>query len=209
VVLRKPGKDDYTTAKSYRPVALLNTIGKVFDSVIAQRISYATETYRLLPRSHLGGRKGLSTEHAIRLLVEQIHAGWNTSHAGGVASLLCLDVSGVFDNVSHPRLLHNLRKRRIDPKTIQCISSFLTKRTTTIRLDDYTSAPMEVNTGIPQGSPISPILYLFYNADLLEVCEDSNLQTSAIDFIDDVSIIIASNSIETNCQNLVNIHARC
>jgi ribonuclease HI len=209
VVLRKPGKDDYTMAKSYRPVALLNTIGKAFDSVIAQRISYAAETYGLLPQTHLGGRKGLSTEHAIHLLVEQIHAGWNTSHAGGVASLLCLDVPGAPDYVSHPRLLHNLRKCRTDLKTIQCIESFLKHRTTTIRLDNHTSAPMEVNTGIPQGSPISPILYLFYNADLLEACEDSNLQTSAIGFIDDVSIIAASNSTETNCQSLASIHTRC
>lgn len=56
---------------------------------------------------------------------------------------------------------------------------------------------------------MSPILYLFYNADLLDICEDSNLRTSAIGYIDDISIIATSKSTEINCQNLARIHSRC
>jgi ribonuclease HI len=209
VVLRKPGKEDYSQVKSYRPVALLNTIGKVFDTVMAQRISYIVETHQLLPAMHLGGRKGSSVEHAIHILIEKIHAGWSRSPLGGVASLLCLDVSGAFDYVSHSRLLHNLRKRRIDPKIANCIESFLKDRVTTIRLNEHTSAPMDTNTGIPQGSPISPILYLFYNADLLEGCENIRLQTSPIGYIDDISIIATGNSVEENCRNLEACYAQC
>jgi hypothetical protein len=104
-----------------------------------------------------------STEHAIHMLVEKIHNAWKHKE---VTSLLLLDVSGAFDNVSHPRLLHNLRKRRIDPKTVQWISSFLSNRTTTLALPEFTAEPSEFHTGIPQGSPLSPILCLFYNADL-------------------------------------------
>ncbi len=55
------------------------------------------------------------TEHAIHMLLEQIQGVWD-SHTP-VASLLMLDVSGAFDNVSHRRLLHNLKKRRI-PTTV-------------------------------------------------------------------------------------------
>ena len=64
IVLRKQGKDDYTAPKAYRPIALLKTVGKLMDSIIAKRISYVTETYQLLPSTHIGGRKGRSTEHA-------------------------------------------------------------------------------------------------------------------------------------------------
>jgi YD repeat-containing protein len=48
IVLRKPGKDDYTDPKAYRPIALLNTIGKLMDSIIARRISYVTEAHPVL-----------------------------------------------------------------------------------------------------------------------------------------------------------------
>ena len=54
------------------------------------------------------GRKGRSTEHAIHILLERIYTAWYATGTD-VASLLLLDVSGTFDSVSHPRLIHNLR----------------------------------------------------------------------------------------------------
>ena len=78
VVLRKPGKDKYTVAKAYRPIALLNIIGKVMDAVIARRLSYLVETYEVCPRTHMGGRKQRSTEHALHNITEKIYQAWNT-----------------------------------------------------------------------------------------------------------------------------------
>jgi hypothetical protein len=54
IPLRKPGKDDYKVAKSWRPISLLSTLGKILKSVIADRISYAVETFGLLPTNHFG-----------------------------------------------------------------------------------------------------------------------------------------------------------
>ena len=113
VTLRKPGKSDYGQLKSYQPVVLLNTLGKVMESVIAKRLSFAVEKYGILPAQHLGGRRGVSTEQAVHLLLERIHTTWKMTPSH-TARVLFLDVSGVFDHVSHARLLHNLRKRRVD-----------------------------------------------------------------------------------------------
>lgn len=71
ISLRKPGKPDYHIPKAYRPIALLNTLGKAMDSIIATRLSWAAETFELLPRGHLGGRKGTSPEHALHILWNQ------------------------------------------------------------------------------------------------------------------------------------------
>jgi hypothetical protein len=72
-VIRKPQKDDYTTPKAYRPIALLNTIGKLMEGIIARRISYITEIHQLLPGTHIGGRKGRSIDHAIHIILEKIY----------------------------------------------------------------------------------------------------------------------------------------
>lgn len=112
VVLRKPGKDDYTKPKSYRPIALLNTVGKIMEAVMARRLSYLIEAHDLLPCRYVGGRRLRSAEHALHTIVEAIYDAWS-KNPKQVASLLLLDVSGAFDNVSHKRLFHNLRKRRV------------------------------------------------------------------------------------------------
>jgi hypothetical protein len=70
------GKSDYQLAKSYRPVALLNTLGKFLESIVARRISYAVESEALLPRTHLGGRRGISTDHAIHIIIDRIKTSW-------------------------------------------------------------------------------------------------------------------------------------
>lgn len=118
VVLRKPGKDNYTVPKAYQPIALLNTVGKVMDAIIARRLSHLVKTQHVLPDTHIGSRRMRSTEHALHAVTSRIYQTWNKGD-GQVASLLLLDVSGAFDNVSHPRLLHNLRKRRVDKKTVK------------------------------------------------------------------------------------------
>lgn len=121
-------------------------IGKALDTVIAARISWPTEEYSLLPRGHLGGRKGISTKFALHSLIERIHAAWTR---GKVAALLCLDISGVYNNVSHKRLLYNLRKRRIGGAVAKLIASFLKDRQTRIKLPDYLSDFLPTAPGIP------------------------------------------------------------
>ena len=95
-------------------------------------------------------------------------------------SLLMLNVSGVFDNVFHQRLLHNLKRHCIPSELVSWIESFLKNWTSTIRLPEYESEPFNIHTGISQGSPLSLILYLFYNVNLLDMGSRSNLKATAI-----------------------------
>ncbi|KGQ02487.1 RNA-directed DNA polymerase from mobile element jockey [Beauveria bassiana D1-5] len=81
-----------------------------------------------------------------------------------------------YDNVSHERLLHNLRKRRIDPKIVRWVASFLSDRSTILKLQEYTAPSVPIKTGIPQGSRMSPYLYLFYNADLVQDCQTESTE---------------------------------
>lgn len=89
VVLRKPGKDDYPQPKSYRPIVLLNTLGKALEAVIANRLAYLADVHHHLPSRHTGGWKLASPEHAVHFLIQRIHQAWAECK---VASLLLLDV---------------------------------------------------------------------------------------------------------------------
>ncbi|KJZ69844.1 hypothetical protein HIM_10772 [Hirsutella minnesotensis 3608] len=67
IPLKKPGKDDYTLAKAWRPISLLSTLGKILEAVVAERISYAVEAHGLLPANHFGARKRRSADQALVL----------------------------------------------------------------------------------------------------------------------------------------------
>ena len=68
---------------------------------------------------------------------------------------------------------------------------------------------MDIKTGIPQGSPISSILFLFFIADLLDTTNDEALRTSTIGFVDDTHILTYGLTTERNCRILEKIHERC
>ncbi|KAJ5096493.1 hypothetical protein NUU61_005849 [Penicillium alfredii] len=202
VALRNPGKDVYSKPKSYRPIALLNTVGRVLEGVLALRLSYLAEEHILLPRNHFGGRKGQETDTALHAVVETIQDAWKRRK---VATALLLDISGAFDSGSHQRLLHNLRKCHIPAIIVDWIASFLSERFTTLVLPEYTKPRARVQTGIPQGSPLSPILYLFYNADLI----GDKQYTSNFGYIDDTTMIAVGNSEAENCHSLQKSFREC
>ena len=117
VILRKHrGNRDYTNPKNYWPINLLNTLGKIMEAILATRISYMATRHNLLPKTHFGGRRGSCIETAIHNFLEKIYTAWNKNE---IASLLMIDVSAAYPNTSHQRLLHNLRKRKIDHKVVQ------------------------------------------------------------------------------------------
>ena len=126
-MLKKPRKNDYSDPKAYRPIALLDTVGKALEAVIGKKLSDIAEANHLLPDSQIGARRQRSTESALELLVEQVHTIWNTE-TKHVAFILSLDVAGAFNNVLHERLIHNLRTRKIPAKLVNWVNSFLKDR---------------------------------------------------------------------------------
>lgn len=106
-----------------------------------------------------------------------------------------MDVTGAYDNALHTRLLHNLRKRRLGA-LVPWISAFLTGRSTRIRMAEGVLEAIPTTTGIPQESPLSLILYLFYNADLIEDCSRDGVVASG--WVDDVSLITEGKTEEDN-----------
>lgn len=197
---------DYTSPKSYRPIALLNTLGKALESILATRISYLVEPQGRLPSMHIGGRRGRSTEEALYEILEKVYAGWNKDQ---IASLLMLDISKAYDHICQHRLRHNLRKRHLNLQLVNLISLFLSGRVTTIRSNEFISAELSITCGIPQGSPLSPILFLFYNADLLDDCSNLVPGISVNAFIDDTTLCAISPSTKENRRFLKSANDQC
>ncbi|KAF6525889.1 hypothetical protein HZS61_011684 [Fusarium oxysporum f. sp. conglutinans] len=194
IPLKKPGKDDYTIAKAWRPISLLATLGKVLESIVAERISHAVETHGLLPTNHFGTRKQRSAEQALILLQEHIFSAWRSRQ---VVSLISFDVKGAYNGVCKERLLQRMKARGIPEGLLRWVDAFCSERTATIMINGQSSESRPLpQAGLPQGSPLSPILFLFFNADLVHTQIDKN--GGAIAFVDDHTAWVSGPTAQSN-----------
>jgi hypothetical protein len=155
----------------------------------------------------MGAHPGRSIGTALDFLLQQVHATWQNKDE--VAMLLSLDMSGAFDRVVPARLLHNMRDREIPEWIVKWVGSFISNRTTTLCLPGYNTNAFSTHTGIPQGALLSPILFLFYNANLLDICNCLTLPASGISIVDDVNALAYGKLTEESCRMLQTVHERC
>lgn len=88
-----------------------------------------------------------------------------------MVSAIFADVKSAFPSVHHPRMLKILETQGFPPDLIALIKSFLTNRETHLSFNGQNSSNFSLNHGLPQGSPLSPLLYLLYNNQLLALAD--------------------------------------
>jgi hypothetical protein len=132
------------------------------------------------------------------MVTEAVHTAWSR---GAVATLLQLDIKGAFDTVDHTRLLATLRDKGFPPWLVRWTRSYLAERTARLFFDGEKSEPFAVKAGVPQGSPLSPILFLLYIASLYEtLAREQGL--AIVGFADDTNLMVFGPSAKANCQRL-------
>ncbi len=208
IVLRKSKKSDYINSKTYRLIALLDIMSKALKSIMIKRLSDIVETHRMLSNAQMKARRKRFVISTLDLLIDQVHTVWDCE-IKYVIFMLSLDVVEAFNRVSHVRLLHTLKMKRTSSYIIKWTRSFLENRETSLIFDEQTSDIREINADISQRSLISSILFLFFNASLIEKCEALRIKIEVLDFINDINILVYDRFTEEICRTLSKAHDVC
>src|SRR5207237_9533440 len=122
-----------------------------------------------------------------------------------VLSALFIHVNGAFDHVSRTQLLFVLQSLGFPLPVLSWIDTFLSDRSLALAFDGQKQPLKPISTGIPQGSPISPILFLFYLYNLFKDLGPSLLtpQLRSPSFIDNVALIVTVPSANATSKSLV------
>jgi len=200
IIIPKPGKTgpEKQDAKGWRPIALLSTVGKVIETIVARKLTDSAEENHLLPEGQMGNRRYRSTELAARLLTDAVRCAWS---GGATASLLQLDIQGAFDNVHHGWLIYTLHTLHLPAWLLTWVASYLTGRTTSLAFDGKTAPTRHVTAGVPQGSPLSPILFILFTSPLYQALRHHN-GIITLGFADDTNLLASGRTTRSCCYRL-------
>ncbi|KAF8622379.1 hypothetical protein AX15_007063 [Amanita polypyramis BW_CC] len=98
VVIPKPKQEDYLKPKNFRPIALLDCVGKLLSKVLAVHLQDEALKYDLLHLLQFGGIKQRSTTDAGLVLTEFIKKAWNAGH---FTLCLAIDMAQYFPSLNH------------------------------------------------------------------------------------------------------------
>jgi exonuclease III len=174
---------------NYRPISSLPIISKVFESAIKAQLLNHLENANLLNTRQFGFRQHHSTEQLLQSLLQI----WRTKldgHKPCYISALSLDVKKAFDSVNHATLLRKLPNFMLSQSAIQLLSSYLKNRKQIMKIGQTKSTPLEITSGVPQGSILGPILFTMAINDLLSVFQ------SAFSYADDTVIFSVGDTVE-------------
>jgi len=199
ILLRKPNKPDYTLVKAYRVISLLNCLGKVVEKIAAEVISTYCEAAGVLHPGQMGSRKRRSAIDAVACLIQTVHEAWNQKL---LAAALFMDVKGAFDHLDPTRLIRRMREIGIDDDLCRWTQSFLSDRNVQLVIDGHQCPEREIQSGVPQGSPVSPILFIIYLGGVFQAIDQAVTGIQSLSFADDKGLVASGRSVQEVCQQL-------
>ncbi len=183
-------------------------MSKALKLIMIKRLSDIVETHCMLSNAQIKARRKRFVLLTLNLLVDQVHTVWDCE-IKYVIFMLNLDVVKAFNRVSHVRLLHTLKMKRTSSYIIEWTRSFLKNRETLLIFNEQTSDMRKINADISQRFLISSILFLFFNASLIEKCEALRIKIEVLDFINDINILVYDRFTEEICRTLSKAHDVC
>jgi len=162
VPIPKPNKPG-NYPKSYRPISLLSTLGKLFESIVAARLTSFVNRQHLLPHTQFGFRKKHSTVSQLARITDYISNGYNFHKHSG---MVMLDLEEAYDTVWIHGLLYKLISFKLPTYLLLTLKAFLEGRSFTVHLNDTSSSLKTTPSGLAQGSVLSTTHFALYISDM-------------------------------------------
>ena len=163
-------------------------VGRILEKIVCQQLQSYCDLNSVIPTQQFGFRKNSSCELALLAAQDKWFEDINK---GSYVGALLIDLSKAFDSIEHSQLLVELDKIGCNDKSLQWFTSFLTNRMQRVKVGDTVSTWRPVSKGVPQGSPLSPLLF---NITVRHLPETSG--SDCFQFADDLTNSVAERNPE-------------
>lgn len=169
---------DKSRCENYRPISILSYFAKLFESLVNTHLYNHFKP--LISENQHGFVKGRST--VTNLLVYKNYL-CKSFAAGGQVDSIYTDFTKAFDKVNHRLLRNTLVSYGIHGNLLRWLTSYLNNRSQLVALRGYLSSPIDVTSGVPQGSHLGPVLFVVFINDLIK-----NISSDCLLYADDLKI---------------------
>ncbi|KAI5723445.1 hypothetical protein M8J76_006122 [Diaphorina citri] len=183
---------DPNAPKKYRPLCLLNCLGKLFESVIVYRLTNELEEKGPLSENQYGFTKGRSTIDAIGVIRRKVDSNIGKHRSNRKLQMLTtVDIQNAFNMASWRLIVEQLEEKGISPYLRRIIESYLEDRFIVVGRNEER---LRCTRGVPQGSVLGPTLWnVLYDIVLRESLPDG---VTIIGYADDTAIITEAKTVE-------------
>ena len=158
-------KGDKHLPENYRAVSLTSATCKILEHIICRHLLKHLEKNKILTNLNHGFRSGYSCETQ---LITTINDFLQEHDKGQQVDIAILDFSKAFDTVPHDKLPHKLEQYGIKGNIHSWLTNFLSTRTMRTIVEGESSKETSVDSGVPQGNVLGPIMFLCHINDLSE-----------------------------------------
>ena len=157
-------KGDPCNPRNYRPIALLNTVYKLWTKIVAKLIYAYAESNSILSEPQEGFRKFKSCKRQ----VQYMKLAFEDAKLHQQDLYICLlDLKKAFDSVDHARLFAIMRALGFPADAIKVVEGLHTGAFTTLQTNFGSSCPIPIRRGNIQGDSMSPLLFIIFIEPLL------------------------------------------
>ncbi|GBN07797.1 Putative protein in type-1 retrotransposable element R1DM [Araneus ventricosus] len=167
--------------KSYRPVSLPPTLGKILEKLLLERLNHHLRRNNLQHPNQYGFRTNRSTEEAVLDLLDKINS---TKNSNQHALMISLDIKGAFDHLQYTSIKNSLDNLKYHSNTLETLIDILSNRKVAINTSQG-PATWNQQQGCPQGSCTGPAFWNLVDDEVLQQDwpQGVHLQAFADDFV--------------------------
>lgn len=187
IILHKGEDKDPLLPKSYRPISMLNVLGKVFEKIMCHRLQRHRQQIGMHPHQY-GFRTGRSTVDAIDRAIRLLESARGKYVVG-----IFVDISGAFDNLWWPALFARLRELECPEELYNTFKDYCQDRFAKIECQGNITMK-KLSKGCPQGSVCGPIFWDVGMEPGLSRLEESNDLLGLVAFADDLLLVFEADS---------------